>query len=182
MTPDQFQEAAGLSVTTAAQWYEPITQAMEAYEINTPERIAAFLAQTTHETLGYTLLHELWGPTATQKLYDPPSSKARGLGNIEVGDGFLFRGRGLIQITGRANYQSCGEALALDLIAHPEWLEQHPWAARSAAWWWRNHGCNALADSGEFEALTRRINGGLNGYSDRLQRWELAKKVLIPAE
>jgi putative chitinase len=118
------------------------------------------------------------GPTPTQRLYERPATKARELGNVEQGDGRRFAGRGLIQITGRTNYAHCGAALALDLLGHPELLEDDITAARSAAWWWSHHGCNALADSGNFVALTRRINGGTNGLADRMRRWDVAKKAL----
>jgi putative chitinase len=178
MTLDQFRQACGLSSQTAERWYEPLTLAMNLYGIDTPVRIAAFLAQTGHETLSFSLTRELWGPTPAQKNYEPPAAKASRLGNTDAGDGFRFRGRGLIQITGRCNYQTCGKALGIDLLAEPERLESDEWAARSAAWWWNEHGCNELADQGDFTALTRRINGGTNGLEDRLRRWEQAKRVL----
>ncbi|MGE1156763.1 glycoside hydrolase family 19 protein, partial [Pseudomonas kitaguniensis] len=94
------------------------------------------------------------------------------------GDGSKYRGRGLIQITGRANYAACAEALGLDLVNQPELLEQPQHAAMSAAWFWSTRGLNTLADQGEFAKITRRINGGLTGQEDRLQLWERAKKVL----
>lgn len=178
MTLDEFRRAADLSAAMAQRWHASIHAALDEFEIEGPVRTAAFIAQTAHETLGFALTRELWGPTPTQRLYELPSSKARSLGNVSPGDGKRFRGRGLIQITGRANYRACGEALGVDFIANPEWLERDEWAARSAAWWWREHGCNALADSGNFIALTRCINGGINGLADRQRRWEIAKAVL----
>jgi putative chitinase len=152
---------------------------MAEYEINTLVRTAAFIAQIGHESGGFLYTTELWGPTAAQQSYEPPSAKSKALGNTETGDGRRFRGRGLIQITGRANYQECGTALKVDLISQPELLAGDGLAARSAAWWWMKHGCNALADGGDFKALTRRINGGLNGIDDRTRRWEIAKAHLI---
>ncbi|WP_328587193.1 glycoside hydrolase family 19 protein, partial [Pseudomonas syringae] len=94
------------------------------------------------------------------------------------GDGQLYRGRGLIQITGRANYEACGEALGLDLINHPELLEQPQHAAMSAAWFWHRAALNALADKGEFIQITRKINGGTNGLADRQALYASALKVL----
>jgi putative chitinase len=100
------------------------------------------------------------------------------LGNTAAGDGSKYRGRGLIQITGRANYAACGEALGIDLINHPELLEQPQHACMSAAWFWATKGLNTLADAGDFERITRRINGGFNGQADRLKLWVKASEVL----
>ncbi|MED5027782.1 glycoside hydrolase family 19 protein, partial [Pseudomonas aeruginosa] len=85
---------------------------------------------------------------------------------------------GLLQITGRKNYRAAGAGLGLPLEAEPELLEQPEHAARSSAWWWAANGLNGLADRGEFAAITRRINGGLNGHAERLALWERAKRVL----
>ncbi|CAB3746297.1 chitinase [Burkholderia puraquae] len=178
MTLDEFQAAAALSGALAQRWHPALAAAMAEFGISTPARMAAFVAQTGHETLGFTLTRELWGPTAAQRAYEPPSRKAAMLGNVQPGDGRRFLGRGLIQITGRANYRECGNALGADLEREPERLEHEPLAARSAAWWWARHGCNAIADSGDFALLTRRINGGVNGLEDRMRRWAIAKKVM----
>jgi putative chitinase len=175
MTRDDFLAAAQLSDALVERWYAPLHAAFEEFEIATPARVSAFIAQAGHETLGFTLVRELWGPTTAQLAYEPPSRKAAELGNVRSGDGQRFRGRGLLQITGRANYAACGAALGVDLEGQPEQLEQAPAAARASAWWWHRHGCNALADIGDFVALTRRINGGVNGLSDRQRRWEIAK-------
>ncbi|WP_219907789.1 glycoside hydrolase family 19 protein [Pandoraea apista] len=105
---------------------------------------------------------------------------SRDLGNAVKGDGSEYRGRRLIQITGRANYMACDEALGLDLINQPALLEQPPHAAMSAAWsWsWSTRGLNTLADQGNFVKITRRINGGLTGQDDRQALYEKALKVL----
>lgn len=95
-----------------------------------------------------------------------------------AGDGSKYRGRGLIQITGRANYAACGEALGVGLVNQPERLEQPQYACMSAAWFWATKGLNTLADAGNFERITRRINGGLNGQDDRLALWKKASDVL----
>jgi len=118
---------------------------------------------------------ELWGPTAAQVRYEGRAD----LGNVFPGDGFRFRGRGLIQITGRYNYEMVREALGVDVILYPERLEEKPLAARASAWWWQANGCNELVDAGDFVALTRRINGGTNGLSDRQARFARAQIALV---
>ena len=100
------------------------------------------------------------------------------LGNVRPGDGVRFRGRGLLQVTGRANYAACGKALGLDLLAQPELLEQTVNACRSAGWFWQTRGLNALADAGDQLKVTRRINGGVNGLAERLALYQAARKVL----
>lgn len=157
---------------------DPLNAAMQEFEIDNGLREAAFIAQVVHECGEFRFLHELWGPTPAQSRYEPPGQKAADLGNTERGDGYCYRGRGLIQITGRANYRECGEALGADLVANPELLEQPELACRSAAWFWQKHGCNELADKGDFAGLTRRINGGLNGYQDRVAYWNRAQAVM----
>ena len=101
-----------------------------------------------------------------------------GNGPAACGDGWRYRGRGLFQITGRAQYQRCGRALGLPLVEQPELLERPEHAALSAAWFWEDNGLNALADAGDFEAVTRRINGGLNGLAERSLLWGRARAVL----
>jgi len=101
------------------------------------------------------------------------------MGNTAPGDGWKYRGRGLIQITGKNNYQACGEVLGLDLIAQPELLEKLQHACMSAAWFWATNGLNTLADAGKFDAITQRINGGQTGAADRLVLYVRALKVLV---
>ncbi|WP_122518144.1 glycoside hydrolase family 19 protein [Pseudomonas viridiflava] len=151
-----------------------LNTAMGKYQIITLERIAAFLAQIGHESGQLRYVREIWGPTAQQLGYEGRED----LGNTVAGDGSKYRGRGLIQITGRANYAECGEALGLDLISHPELLEQPEHAAMSAAWYWSSRGLNSLADKGDFLQITRRINGGTNGLADRQALYDRALKVL----
>jgi putative chitinase len=150
---------------------------MAEFEINTPERQAAFLAQIGHESGGLHFTVEIWGPTEAQRRYEGRYD----LGNVAPGDGFKFRGRGLIQITGRANYEKAGEGLGVDLISEPEKLGEPELAARSAAWFWGTHGLNELADAGDFEKITKRINGGLTGYAERLGLYAAAKEALEAA-
>jgi len=94
-------------------------------------------------------------------------------------DGWTYRGGGLKQITFKDNYAACGEALGLDLVAHPELLTEDRYAALSAGWFWKANGCWQLAEKNDFVALTMRINGGVNGLADRQARWKLAKEALL---
>jgi len=174
MTPETLHEAIGCSADRAAAWAEALTRAMEAHDISTPERQAAFLAQIGHESGRLKYVRELWGPTAAQKGYEGRAD----LGNTVPGDGFKYRGRGLIQTTGRHNYLKTGMALGLDLIEHPELLEQPENAANSAAWFWEEHGLNELADAGDFIRITRRINGGVNGLAERQALLQTATEAL----
>ena len=150
------------------------------YEINTARRMAAFLAQIAHESGELRYVRELGGDQYLSK-YDTGSLAAR-LGNTPEadGDGQRYRGRGLIQITGRRNYRACSQALFGDerLLLQPQLLEQAQWACESAAWFWQRNGLNELADKDQFTTITRRINGGLNGLDDRLGFWARAKAVL----
>lgn len=157
--------------STLNEYVGPLNTAMKEFEISdTIDREAAFLAQIAHESGGFHYVREIASGAAYEGRDD--------LGNSETGDGIRFKGRGLLQITGRDNYAKCGVALGLDLLAHPILLESPALAARSAAWWWSAHGCNEIADKGDFKALTKRINGGYNGFADRLVLWERAKQTL----
>ncbi|WP_454691113.1 glycoside hydrolase family 19 protein [Achromobacter aloeverae] len=174
MLKEDFAAAAALSGDLLDRWYEPVERAMMEFAIVSPQRAAAFIAQIAHESGGFLYTREIWGPTAAQSRYEGRAD----LGNTQPGDGRRFLGRGLIMITGRANYAAMGAALGIDLIAEPEQLEKPILAARSAGRWWADHGCNEIADGGDFEALTRRINGGLNGYADRVRRWGAARAAM----
>ncbi|MDR7283539.1 putative chitinase [Pseudomonas corrugata] len=147
---------------------------MQRYQIVGTKRVAAFIAQIGHESGQLVYVREIWGPTPAQRGYEG----RKDLGNTAAGDGFKYRGRGLIQVTGRANYAACGEALGVDLVNQPELLEEPQYACMSAAWFWSTKGLNTLADAGDFERITRRINGGLNGQDDRLALWKKATEVL----
>ncbi len=151
-----------------------LNTAMNRYQIVGPKRVAAFIAQIGHESGQLRYVIEIWGPTAAQMRYEGRAD----LGNTQPGDGSKYRGRGLIQITGRANYKACGDALGLELINHPELLEKPQHACMSAAWFWATKGLSTLADEGKFETITRRINGGLNGLADRQMLYARALKVL----
>ncbi|WP_455807972.1 glycoside hydrolase family 19 protein [Pseudomonas koreensis] len=152
--------------------------AMSKYAIVTRLRIAAFLAQVGHESGQLRYVRELGSDQYLDK-YDTGRLAER-LGNTaeDDDDGQLYRGRGLIQVTGRDNYAACAEALGLDLLEHPELLELPEHAAMSAGWFWHRAGLNTLADKGEFLTITKRINGGTNGQADRQMLYERALKVL----
>ncbi|NNA76609.1 glycoside hydrolase family 19 protein [Pseudomonas lactis] len=157
-----------------------LTLAMDRYQINTKLRMAAFIAQVGHESGQFRYVRELGGDQYLSK-YDT-GALAKRLGNTPEpdGDGQKYRGRGLIQITGRDNYLACSKALFGDdrLLRTPELLEQAEWAAKSAAWFWSTKGLNTLADQGDFVKITRRINGGLTGQDDRQALYDKALKVL----
>ena len=151
-----------------------LNTAMNRYQIIGTKRVAAFIAQIGHESGQLKYVKEIWGPTAAQARYEG----RKDLGNTLAGDGSKYRGRGLIQITGRANYMACGEGLGLDLIKQPELLEKPQHACMSAAWFWASRGLNTLADAGQFDKINQRINGGQNGAADRQTLYARALKVL----
>src|SRR5262245_61593361 len=163
------------------QLYLPfINRVMEIYEINTMLRASAFLAQIAHESGELRYMEEIWGPTAQQKKYEPPSDLAESLGNTEAGDGFRYRGRGPIQITGRANYKMYGDLLGVDLIENPDLVATPQYAFSTAGLFWKLNGLNELADVQDFTTITKRINGGLTGLQDRQKYYEVAKNTLNP--
>lgn len=147
---------------------------MDAYGIDTPQRKAMFLAQIGHESDSLIFVKEIWGPTPSQSGYEGRAD----LGNTQPGDGSLYRGRGLIQITGRANYAAASMALDIDCLDNPALLEEPENAAMVSAWFWHEKNLNQYADTGDIVTCTRRINGGENGLADRTARWNVAKKSL----
>lgn len=177
LSADQLREIMPGAGDRTRLFLQPLVGAMEQYGIGTPLRMAAFLAQIAHESCQLRFVREVWGSTPAQLRYEG----RRDLGNFQPGDGFRYRGRGLIQITGRANYAECGLAIGIDAVATPELLEQPKYAALSAGWYWASRNLNAPADRGDFERVTRLINGGLNGYADRLAFYRRALDVLHPA-
>lgn len=171
MTLDQLAKCLPHAKPENIQKFGPkLIEAMERYNIIYPEREAAFIAQIAHESGSLRYVEEI----ASGEAYEGRES----LGNTEPGDGKRFKGRGLIQITGRANYKAVGAALKFDFIKVPEALELPGPASFSAAWFWQHAGLNRLADIEAFEKITRKINGGVNGMEDRLKHWETAKSVL----
>lgn len=174
MTPETLATCTGARIDRARTFAFPIFDAMAEFGIDTPAQQAAFLAQVGHESGNLRWTVELWGPTPAQVGYEGRVD----LGNTQPGDGFKFRGRGLIQTTGRSNYKRTGFALGSDLEAFPDLLSEPGMAARSAACFWQAHGLNEWADAGDFEKITRKINGGLNGLPNRLRLWGFAKTAL----
>lgn len=170
ITIEQLQQIIPNAGSRVGVFHQPLVDAMAEFDISTPARQAAFLAQVAHESGSLRYVREIASGGAYEGRVD--------LGNTEPGDGIRYKGRGLIQITGRANYQVCGDSLGLPLLEHPELLEQPENAARSAGWFWAWKRLNDLADAGDFVRITKRINGGLNGYDDRANFWERAKQVL----
>lgn len=208
MTNSDFARAAGISQALADRWIGPLTAAMQEFGINTPLRQAHFIGQIGTESGGFTTLAEslnysvaglaIFGSRLTaaqrEQLGRKPGESALSparqqaianlvyggrYGNNQDGDGWLYRGRGLKQVTFRDNYAACGKVLGLDLQSHPELLEQDVNAARSAGWFWQANNCNKLADADNGTLLTKRINGGANGLIDRSIRTDRAKKVLL---
>jgi len=164
----------------AGVFLSALNATLPRWEIDNPKRVAAFIAQVGHESGQFRYVKEL-GNERYLARYDTGSLALR-LGKTPQadGDGQLYCGRGLIQVTGRNNYQACSRALFGDerLLAQPQLLEQPRWACESAAWFWHSRGLNTLADRGEFNRITRHINGGLNGLEDRLKLWARAREVL----
>jgi putative chitinase len=157
-----------------------LNAAMAEAKINTKLRKAAFLAQLAHESMEFVYMKELGGYSYFMKMYDITGSRpsvARALGNTKKGDGARYPGRGPIQITGKHNYRACGKALGLDLVNHPKLAEKPSVAFRASAWYWRSRGINKAADKGDFQQVTRLINGGLNGYPDRVKYYNRARNV-----
>ena len=170
--------------------YTPfLSEAFKKYEINTTERISCFLAQIIHESGSFKYVKEI----ASGKAYEGRLD----LGNTQAGDGVKFKGRGLVQVSGRANYHKVSKFLFGDdrLLDHPELLEEPKYALDSACWYWQDRGLNYICDKPDnwvalwkgktfdkFKYLTIKINGGLNGIDDRLKNYKLAKTVLSGKE
>lgn len=202
MNQSQFQQAAVISAGLAARWFQPITDAMKEFGITEPKDKAMFIAQVGHESAGFSALVESFNYTPAALLTTfgrrvtnyqasmlgrangkPASQEAianlvysNRLGNKAAGDGWKYRGRGLIQITGLTNYRDCGNGLKLDLVTNPELLEKGINAARSAAWFYVSKGCLKYTD--ELVRITQIINGGQNGINDRRVRYAKAKAVI----
>lgn len=147
-----------------------LSSTMNEFQINTSLRQAAFLAQIGHESGQLRYVQEIASGISYEGRID--------LGNTQIGDGKRFKGRGLIQITGRTNYLLCGKALDLDLEKCPELLEETENACRSAGWFWKTHDLNELADIKDLKKITKKINGGLNGFEDRQALYLKALEVL----
>lgn len=205
MTLDQFQRATGVSLAMATRWHPFVEAAMRNFHIDTPLVQAHFLAQVCHESNGFSSIVESLnysvaglratfptritqthaemygrkdGQPANQKEIAKLAYNGR-LGNRQNSDdGWLFRGRGLIQITGRSNYKDCGEGIGIDLENQPARLEEDKYAALSAAWYWDSRKVSGKAENDDLTGVTRLINGGTIGLEDRRARLDRAKAVL----
>jgi putative chitinase len=205
MTPD-IADLQAAKIKNPEKWLDAVVATCQEFEINTPQRVAGFLAQTSHESGGYTMLTEnlnyraatlaaCWPnrfavlgadkkpikengknvPTAVaNSIAGKPElianlvySGRMGNGPAESGEGWLYRGRGLKQLTGKDNYTRCGAALGLDLVGNPDLLLEPMAAARSAGWFWKANNLSAFADVGDIKGMTKKINGGLIGYEQR---------------
>jgi putative chitinase len=199
MNAEQLAQALHMTPQKAEEWIDAINQTFEYFDISTPEQQASFLGQCGHESNGFTALVEnlnykaeslckVWPKRfpsldAAQPYNRNPEAIANhvyagrmGNGDESSGDGFKYRGRGLIQLTGRSNYKACGEALGVDLEENPELVETPQFAALSAGWFWSTHGLNNIAS--DILAVTKKINGGTLGLDDRVARTDRALTAL----
>ena len=173
MIPDQQLRAmfpgAGARLTPHLPYFP---DALRMGDITTEKRFAAFAAQLAHESVEFRYMEEL----ASGADYEGRAD----LGNVQPGDGVRFKGRGPIQITGRANYQAAGVFLGVNLLERPDLLARPEYGTMSAAWFWRHAKpwLNAAADRGWFKVTTRLVNGGLNGWDDRLQFYQRNLRIL----
>lgn len=175
ITPELLAHAYAAPLERVRPWAAPLSLAMLAAEVNTEDRIAAFLAQIGHESGRLRYTREIWGPTAAQRRYEPHTSLSRRLGNTKPGDGRRFAGHGPIQMTGRANHRAATTGLrelfgndVPDFEADPEQLATSLWGSLAAGWFWRSRNLNRYADAGDLVTLRKRVNGGLNGQADCL--------------
>jgi len=202
ITLEQLAALTGGNPALAAKWLEPLNAAMPEFNINTPARVAMFLAQLAHESAGFAITEEslfyrsadrlraVWPSRFSSKsdaelapLLKNPHGLASlvyagrmGNGDVASADGWNYRGRGLIQLTGLDNHRAASIALGIDFVVDPDSVADPDNAARVAAWFWQENGCNELADASDYLAITRRINGGTNGQQDRF-----AKLAMIQA-
>ena len=183
------------------KWLGPLEETFAKYDISTPIRQAYFIGQCAHESNNFTRLEEGLNYSAARLMavwpsrfpnFDVANQYANnpeklanyvyvgrlGNGNEESGDGWHYHGRGLIQLTGKDNYANCGAGLGVDLLGNPNMLIDPKYAALSAGWFWNKKGLNALADSKDYDTMTKRINGGLIGLDDRKVKISKAISVL----
>ena len=181
------------------KWEIPLNQVFVKYDLDTSKRQAAFIGQCAVESANFTRLQEnlkysaqrltqVWPSrfpsieAATPYANNPEKLAnfvyAGRMGNLQDGDGWQFHGRGLIQLTGRENYENCGNGIGVDLINDPDLLLTPQYAALSAGWFWGKRGLNALADTQEYGTMTRRINGGTTALEERIAKITKALQVL----
>jgi putative chitinase len=186
------------------QWHHALSQLLPDYEINTPQRIAAFVAQCAHESGGFMVLKEnlnykaatlrkifpKYFPTdAMAAEYAAKPNKQEAIANLvyanrmgnggpETGDGYRYCGRGLIQLTGKSNYSWFAASLGIPVEEAAEYLQTFEGAAQSACWFWETNNLNRFADAGDIKGLTKAINGGFIGLEDRIKHYEHALHVM----
>ncbi len=194
-------ESQLLALGIEGKWLEPLKETFEKYNIDTTKRQAAFIGQCMHESAGFKTLNENLNYSAKALMATWPSrfpneeianeyarqpekiaNKVYGgrMGNdVESsGEGWKYRGRGIKQLTGKENYERCGAGLGVDLVENPDLLLEPKYAALSAGWFWNKHNLNDLADKGDIETMTKRINGGLLGLDARKAAIQKAESVL----
>jgi putative chitinase len=160
-----------LTEDKVTEYLSELNYAMNEGKINTCLRKAAFLAQLAHESGQL----RFWEELASGASYEG----RKDLGNVNAGDGVKFKGRGPMQLTGRANYAACGESINLDLVNNPQWVSNVDVGFRAAQWYWNSKNLNEAADKDDFKAITKAINGNaLNASHDREKYYSVAKKVL----
>ncbi len=185
-------------------WHRALAQLLPDYDINTPQRIAAFVAQCAHESGGFTALKENLNykavtlrkifpkyfpddaianhyaslPNKQEAIANKVYASRMGNGDEASGDGYRYCGRGLIQLTGKNNYQAFADSLEMDVEDVPEYLATFEGAAQSACWFWESNNLNQWADKGDILTLTKRINGGTIGLDDRIKHYQHALHVL----
>jgi len=185
------------------EWYSNLINILPEYDIDTPKRVAAFMAQCGHESGGFTLMQEnlnysAKGLVGTFKKYFPTEAQAKpyerkpqmianrvyanrmGNGDEASGEGWYFRGRGIVQITGKNNYTKCSQSLFESnvLVENPDLLLETEYAIHSACWFWSAARLNELADIGDIKTMTKRINGGYIGLEDRINHYNHAIEIL----
>ena len=162
-------------ISKPERFVDDLNQCFVQYEINTPARQAMFLAQCLHESGGFRFTKEIWGPTLWQVKYEGH----KGLGNTKPGDGKNFLGRGLIQVTGRANYTAFSRWIQDPLVLINPSLLEHKYAVASAIWFWTVHDLNRYADADNLEGCTKRVNGPkMLGLHERRTLYATAKRLL----
>jgi len=199
MNADQLSQALKMPIHKAADWVEALNLTFEAFGIKTPEQQASFLGQCAHESANFTALTEnlnykaealckVWPkrfPTLEsaqpyhrnpEKIANKVYSSRIGNGDEASGDGWKYRGRGLIQLTGKSNYEAFGKAIDVDVVSDPDLVETNIYAALSAGWFWSVHDLNDIAS--DITAVTKKINGGTHGLEDRIAKTEQALQAL----
>lgn len=169
LTPTLLAEIFSIPEDAVAPFMPALKKYTRDFKINTPARLSAFLAQIAHESGCFLYTEEIASGAAYEGRLD--------LGNTEPGDGCRYKGRGLIQLTGRYNYSKLTDDTHIDFLSHPELLSEPEYAVMSACWYWSTRGLNGLADSGRFHTITKRINGGYNGLADREYYYRKCKEA-----